>query len=65
MRPAVLIPVGIAIVSAVALWFGFWGLYEAAGPPPCETWWGAVTGPQLYEGERIECFHGHVVEVRP
>lgn len=30
--------------------------------PPCD---GGHTGPQTYKGDRIECYHGDVIEVYP
>lgn len=48
----------------IVLYLTVWGAYELIGPPPCEGWSGKITGIQIYEGKKIECFHGYPVEVK-
>lgn len=51
------LPVGLVFIVICAI--------AASMSAPCRSFWtGAITGPQTYDGQRIECFKGDVVSLR-
>lgn len=64
-RSPYLIPTSALVVFTVAVvgliaWLMF--VYGPAHQAPC-VGWNYITGPQVYHGKLIQCFHGDVVRV--
>jgi hypothetical protein len=55
----VLVATTVALVGFIAYMMAFYGPSHQG---PC-VGWNYITGPQVYKGVHIQCFHGDVVKV--